>query len=96
MLDLYVAGVSLPSAQAQRTLVFLIRRVWVRVPVLMFVSLTNHYCFDLPSGRKAVGFVWCETHVKEPSYTLIANRSVFLAVAVECIPASCKPLKGAI
>ncbi len=59
-----------------QALVFLISRLWVRVPVVALVSLSktlNRYCIALRMGRKAVGPVCCVTHVQEPS-ALIAKR----------------------
>ena len=55
-------------AYRTQALVFLISRVWVRVPVVTLVSLSktlNHYCFILRMGCKAVGPVCCVMHVKE-------------------------------
>ena len=58
-----------------QTLVFLISRVWVRIPSRDTVSLskTLNHCFVLRMGRKAVGSMCCVTHVKEPS-ALIEKR----------------------
>ena len=66
--------------QAQ-TLVFLISRVWVRVPIVTPVSLSktlNHDAFNIRMGHKALGTVCCVLQVKEPS-ALIEKRMVHTA-----------------
>ena len=85
-----------------QALVFLISRVWVRVPVVTLVSLSktlNHYCFILRMGCKAVGPVCCVMHVKEPSALIVKRRGsprCFLVwLAADCATAPCKPLHGA-
>ncbi len=54
-----------------QALVFMINRVWARVPFLIPVSLSktfDHYCFVLWMGRKAIGPMCCVLmHIKEPS-----------------------------
>ena len=57
------------------TLVFLISRVWVRIPSCDTVSLskTLNHCFVLRMGRNAIGPMCCVMHVKEPS-ALIEKR----------------------
>ena len=61
-------GRAVKSTEFQ-TLLFLISRVWIRIPshVLVSLSKTLTHCFVLQMGRKVVGSVCCVTHVKEPS-----------------------------
>ncbi len=59
-------------------LVFLISRVWVRVPVMTLASLSktpNHFCCVLRMGCKAVGPVCCVMYVKELSALIVKRRS---------------------
>ena len=61
--------------------------------ILCVLNKTLNHCFVLRMRRKAVGPMYCVTHVKEPS-DLIEKRTggpVFLAVAAECPIAPCKP-----
>ena len=61
---------------------------------LVSLSKTLTYCFVLRMGKKAVGPMFCVTHVKEPSALIEKRRGslVFLAVAAKCAVAPCKPL----
>ena len=80
LVEIHGTCMSGPRSLEHRTqaLVFLISRVWVRVPVLTLVSLSktlDHYCFVLLMGSKAVGPVCCVLHVKEPNALSAKNSS---------------------
>ena len=68
---LYTERMAWRVAEQIDALVFLFSiRVWVRVPVLTLVSLSqtlSHYCCAPRMGHKAVGPVCCVMHVKEPA-----------------------------
>ncbi len=81
-------------AEQSGTLVFLISRVWVRVPVLTLTSICkalNHDGLVLQVGRKAVGPVCCVMHIREPGTLIIKRRGLplcfwhgWLQIALHC------------
>ena len=56
-------------AHQTQALVFLISRVWVRVPLDTRVLEQDTYCFVIWIGCKAVGPLCCVMHINKHSYT---------------------------
>ena len=80
--NVLLIGVLWPSSHVcwNQALVFLVSRVWVRVPFITLVSLSkklDYYSFVLQIGYQAIGSVF-------PSYTYYEEKGftpVFLTVA---------------
>ncbi len=62
-----------------QALVFLISRVWVRVPVLALVSLSkahNRNSFVLRMEHQAIGSMCCVMHANEPCSLIVYRRAL--------------------